>query len=724
MVFEDGNDQTLAALQLLASQKDELICPDLKILPLTEFLEQAQSVRLTRRQKEILVDQATLLIDEFYAHLPFKRARYAEDPVQRFRLIHAQLHHYPTDLAFHDQMIQAFQRLRDAHTFYGLPAPYRGSFAFLPFRMNCFGEPGRRRFLVTNVLDGFEHPRFGVGAEITYWQGMPLERAIEREADHEPGCNPASRFVRGMRRMTKRDLAFSLPPDEYSVVVQYIPRKGGAEQFSIALRWSVATACLPDRKQSSFRSSVHESMAALNQLSQILWRRKQFVIERKMAQRHLSVGAALNAAPAAEQAPDDPADLRHVSKFPHVFEFQYADGAARADFVDPANLRDPANPDKKFAYVKIKTFELDPAHESSDAFVDEFQRIVELMQQEAQHGLIVDVRSNPGGAIDAAERILQLMTPRRIEPARFHFINSQQTQKIAFRLKDEEARSSLNADQLEWNPWVTDLLASVHSADFVTAGRTLTPTDAANDREQCYQGPVTLLIDASSYSATDIFAAGFQDHGIGQVIGVDENTGGGGANRWLHEQLRENLKTVAPSVEVRKLPGDAQMGLAIRRSSRVGRNAGTFLEDEGVKRDVAYTITRSDILNHDRDLLRFACGQLGAQPTRSLKILKAELWKQDGIVLCVETHNIYRIDCFVDDKPQCAFAVVDGENNFWVPTGGLVDLPPSQVRVESYAKFTDQAGVEDLQLVSKAILNIETEPAAPEAPAVSANTGP
>jgi hypothetical protein len=69
-------------------------------------LEQAQSVRLTRRQKETLVEQASLLIDQFYAHLPFKRPRYATDPVQHFRLIRAQLDHYPTDLAFHDQMIR------------------------------------------------------------------------------------------------------------------------------------------------------------------------------------------------------------------------------------------------------------------------------------------------------------------------------------------------------------------------------------------------------------------------------------------------------------------------------------------------------------------------------------------------------------------------------------------------------------------------------------------
>jgi hypothetical protein len=403
--------------------------------------------------------------------------------------------------------------------------------------------------------------------------------------------------------------------------------------------------------------------------------------------------------------------LGEISKFPDVFEFQHTGGVRQPDSVDPACLRDAAHPGKKFGYVRIKTFELDPAEESSDAFVDEFNRILDLMRQKAPDGLLVDVRFNPGGAIDAAERILQLMTPCRIEPARFHFINSLLTQQIAFTLREAAvSKNSLDADQLEWHPWVVDLLASVTSADVITAGRTLTTFDAANDRGQCYQGSVALIIDASSYSATDIFAAGFQDHGIGEVIGVDESTGGGGANRWLHSQLREKLAKVAPGVPLKILPGQAEMGLAIRRSSRVGLNDGTFLEDEGVKRTVPHVTTREDILHHDQDLLLSACRRLGAQPTRALKIVKAELVDDEGISLIVETQNVYRIDCFVDGLQQCSFAVVDGANIFWVPTGGLVFTPPSQLRVDSYAKVTGLAGVEQLQLVAQVTSGIVPAP--------------
>jgi hypothetical protein len=702
MTFEDGTTQTQAALRLLQSQKDELGCPNLQIQSGPEFLEQAKSMRLTRHDREVIVEQATLLVDQFYAHLPFKRARYASDPVQHFRLIHAQLDHL-TDLEFHAEMIRAFMRLRDAHTFYGLPAPFRGAFAFLPFRMDCYyAAPDRRHFVVTSMMEGFEHPTFGVGAEIVLWSGMPVERAIEREADFEPGCNAAARFVRGMKRLTKRTLTFSAPPDEHFVVVQYIPAAGRNEPTSIVIPWSIATACIPVRERKSASSSLNESLAQLKQLEETLWRRGELAKERMLAQ--------------ANSGDTPPAvDLRQESVYPRVFAFQYTGGAAQPDLVDPAQMLDPAHPDRKFGYIRIKTFDLEGDENASDHFFTEFLRILDLMQEVAPDGLVLDVRSNPGGAIDAAERILQLMTPLQIEPANFHFINSRVTQQIASKLRDKGAHGALDANQREWMPWVEDLLASVTSGFFVTPGRPLTSPDWANDTGQRYQGPVALLIDASSYSATDIFAAGFQDHRIGTVIGVDQNTGGGGANRWLHEDLRQMLEKVMPSVPLKKLPGDAQMGLALRRSSRVGRNAGNVIEDEGVGSDVKYQVTRNDVLNHDHDLIRFACLHLSSQLTGQLQILSADL-RPDGIALTLKTRNVFRLECSLDGRPQCSFAA-DAPQPFLIPRSGLIDTP-SLLQVDGLAMVAGDGGVQQLQLVARDTFEFD----ASTAPATAAAT--
>jgi len=46
-----------------------------------------------------------------------------------------------------------------------------------------------------------------------------------------------------------------------------------------------------------------------------------------------------------------------------------------------------------------------------------------------------------------------------------------------------------------------------------------------------------LIVDAQSYSATDIFAVGFQDHDIGDVLGCAAQTGAGGATVASHDDL-------------------------------------------------------------------------------------------------------------------------------------------------------------------------------------------
>src|SRR3712207_9255760 len=90
----------------------------------------------------------------------------------------------------------------------------------------------------------------------------------------------------------------------------------------------------------------------------------------------------------------------------------------------------------------------------------------------------------------------------------------------------------------------------------------ITPVDGANRRGQRYFGPVVLVTDARCYSATDIFAAGFQDHAIGKVLGVDDNTGAGGANVWTHGLLARLLDEAVhdPGSPYVALPHGARSG--------------------------------------------------------------------------------------------------------------------------------------------------------------------
>ena len=122
---------------------------------------------------------------------------------------------------------------------------------------------------------------------------------------------------------------------------------------------------------------------------------------------------------------------------------------------------------------------------------------------------------------------------------------------------------------------------SVLTGATYSAGFPLTLDALGNGIGQVYYGPVVLITDALSYSATDIFAAGFQDNEVGKVLGTGGNTGAGGANFWsLDDLLRAQKKD--PKSPFKTLPKGAEMIVAMRRSIRVGLRAGSPLEEFGV----------------------------------------------------------------------------------------------------------------------------------------------
>jgi C-terminal processing protease CtpA/Prc len=118
---------------------------------------------------------------------------------------------------------------------------------------------------------------------------------------------------------------------------------------------------------------------------------------------------------------------------------------------------------------------------------------------------------------------------------------------------------------------------------------------------------IVLITDALCYSATDIFAAGFQDHKLGDVLGVHENTGAGGANVWTHWILNMLTSDDRSSPYFQSLPYGADMRVAVRRTLRVGMNAGIPLEDLGVVPQHRHEMTRADLLDGNRDLIDSAC---------------------------------------------------------------------------------------------------------------------
>ncbi len=69
-------------------------------------------------------------------------------------------------------------------------------------------------------------------------------------------------------------------------------------------------------------------------------------------------------------------------------------------------------------YLRLWTFDVG----RSEELTEEVARVLRQLQRKPTQGLIIDLRSNPGGIIDTAERLLQLFVrtpPQPIQPVRF-----------------------------------------------------------------------------------------------------------------------------------------------------------------------------------------------------------------------------------------------------------------------------------------------------------------
>ena len=142
---------------------------------LTEFLTTAGELSFDER--DLIIDQAMLMLEALYVHLPLKRAMHAIDPIQRLRLL-KQRHRKLSERAFHDEMISIYVHLRDLHTNYILPNPFRTRTAFVPFRIEEFFEDDRRHYVVSQVSPIVTDPKFKPGVVITHWNNIPVDLSL------------------------------------------------------------------------------------------------------------------------------------------------------------------------------------------------------------------------------------------------------------------------------------------------------------------------------------------------------------------------------------------------------------------------------------------------------------------------------------------------------------------------------------------------------------------
>ena len=641
----DKKNSSTSLSQLLHSNNSTLQTALSRVVDLPTFRKNPGSLSSSERLD--IIDQALVLLEENYVHLKLKEAMHAIEPIQKLKLLDHQIRNTPeseltSDLEFHRQMSRIFNSIRDLHTNYLLPSPYNRLSAFVPFEVEAFYEDGQRKYLVSRLVSGFKPDYFEPGVEILYWNGIPIERAVELNAERFAGSNPDAQRARGIATLTIRPLIIALPPDEDWVVVGYKTPDGQEKELKVL--WLVTDAGIRFENNASEGNLSLEATAQgidigldrLSQTKKMLFAPDVVDAENKVA--HLS-------------STSGEINLGLTSIFPGVLQARRVETNCGI-----------------FGYLRIRTFSVDNA----ESFVNEVIRLVEQLPQD---GLIIDVRGNGGGLITAGEQLLQVFTPREIEPEKVQFINT----PLNLELCQRHAPSELDPT-FDLSPWVDSIKQSVQTGAIYSKGFPITSPIAANAIGQKYHGPVVLITDALCYSTTDIFAAGFQDHQIGEILGIDNNTGAGGANVWTHDLLKLlfDLPSPAEDSPYIDLPQGTGMRVSIRRTLRVGEQAGTPVEDLGVVPDFLHNMTKHDLLNQNVDLINRAAEILEKMPIRQLEAVKKSSIP-GNVKLLLKTRGITRLDVFVNERPKGSLDFTDGETELDIPLCGI-----NSIRLQGY----------------------------------------
>jgi len=122
------------------------------------------------------------------------------------------------------------------------------------------------------------------------------------------------------------------------------------------------------------------------------------------------------------------------------------------------------------------------------------------------------------------------------------------------------------------------------------------------------------------------------------------------------------------------------MRVAIRRTLRVGDEAGTELEDLGVRPQEEHQLTRADILNKNEDLIAHAAAILAAKTGAKFDVKVQRIGAKLKCELA--TKGVEYTDIFVARRPRGSWTVSNDALAFEVPEHAEFTLPPGAVEIE------------------------------------------
>lgn len=138
-------------------------------LPINGLRHQLSSFTDEAGQR-IIVDQISVIVDEYYVNLLLKKSLFGIDPSRRLEMLRRRIGTM-SGLQFMTELCDIFPWLQDRH-FRPAISQYGSKGVYLPFEVRQIWENGKPKFVAHNV----QQPtyEFDNGVTITHWNGYPI----------------------------------------------------------------------------------------------------------------------------------------------------------------------------------------------------------------------------------------------------------------------------------------------------------------------------------------------------------------------------------------------------------------------------------------------------------------------------------------------------------------------------------------------------------------------
>ncbi|MCH9693192.1 MAG: S41 family peptidase [Gammaproteobacteria bacterium] len=521
-----------------------------------------------REHRERLIDQMIAVLHGNYVFANSHELQFRFDPIttllqlRRELVVPADKNGGTSNWEFYRILTRLFNAVGDSHTVVELPSAISNYTGFVPLLIESYLDKneGRERYFVSHVLANCLGEQVLPGDEVVRLNGRDVDKVMRFEKTSKDAVfSPSMRFDRrNLDRLTIIPLAYSLVDAERASTLKIGLERDG-EPFSFEHMFLFGELGLRTKAQQSSEKGATE-LENLNSARALLFAEGSSGVE-----------------------------IRSTTNGPLIRKDVRVERNRRVESLS-------INGSKPVCYVRLFSLETPDRHR----LVDELMAAYNDASAEYA-GLIIDIRSSLGGSIRLAELLLARISGKTIEPVTAQMRNTW--------LNEEFCRNRAAKDPA-YQVWADSIRTRISEGLLYSAALPFSrPDELTPPADSGRRLPVVLIVDQNTASAAEVFAAGFVDNNVGELIGTHSATAGACAHGIrLNKLCMERVNKVAYPFD--KVSCAGRVRLSICRLLRAGASSGEIIEGNGVKPDVIVPLTRDDVLHGNRDLLTTAVSRL------------------------------------------------------------------------------------------------------------------